>query len=238
MKSSKNTSKRGGGKEGASNIEAQEEFDSGLTVTATHKDNPITAGSWAPKKTKVFRERANVFTNGDEAAKQMDTMHVHDNEIYINDDVAETWWIDERMLNERDVQEMNTIIGGTKRMSRKSRKGKKTKKGRGGTGFATYQVSDGVAVPYFVDKVFLKNLNEGKSSFINKLDRRLILDKVAVNEGAFGIEGGSKRKSRKSRKAKKTKKGRGSHEGGKKKCPKHCRLKTRRSRKRLKHRKN
>ena len=238
MKSRKNTSKRGGGKEWAANIEAQEEFDSGLTVTATHKDNPITAGSWAPKKTKVFRERANVFTNGDEAAKQMDTMHVHDNEIYINDDVAETWWIDERMLNERDVQEMNTIIGGTKRMSRKSRKGKKTKKGRGGTGFATYQVSDGVAVPYFVDKVFLKNLNEGKSSFINKLDRRLILDKVAVNEGAFGIEGGSKRKSRKSRKAKKTKKGRVAYEGGKKKCPKHCRRKTRRSRKRLKHRKN
>ena len=47
--------------------------------------------------------------------------------------------------------------------------------------------------------------------------------------------GGSKRKSRKSRK---TKKGRGSHEGGKKKCPKHCRRHTRRTRKGLKHRKN
>ena len=52
------------------------------------------------------------------------------------------------------------------------------------------------------------------------------------------ILGGSKRKSRKSRKAKKTKKGRGVHEGGKKKCPKHCRRKTCRSRKRLKYRKN
>ena len=51
-------------------------------------------------------------------------------------------------------------------------------------------------------------------------------------------KGGSKRKSRKSKKAKKTKKGRGSHEGGKKKCPKHCRRKTRHTRKRLKHRKN
>ena len=47
--------------------------------------------------------------------------------------------------------------------------------------------------------------------------------------------GGSKRKSRKSRK---TKKGRGSHEGGKKKCPKHCRRHTRRTRKGLKHHKN
>ena len=50
--------------------------------------------------------------------------------------------------------------------------------------------------------------------------------------------GGSKRRSRKSRKTKKTKKGRGSHEGGKKKCPKHCRRKTRRTRKGLKHSKN
>ena len=47
--------------------------------------------------------------------------------------------------------------------------------------------------------------------------------------------GGSKHKSRK---AKKTKKRRGSHEGGKKKCPKHCRRHTRRTRKGLKHRKN
>ena len=47
--------------------------------------------------------------------------------------------------------------------------------------------------------------------------------------------GGSKRKSKKS---KKTKKGRGAHEGGKKKCPKHCRRKTSRTRKGLKHRKN
>ena len=48
-------------------------------------------------------------------------------------------------------------------------------------------------------------------------------------------KGGSKHKSRK---AKKTKKRRGSHEGGKKKCPKHCRRHTRRTRKGLKHRKN
>ena len=61
---------------------------------------------------------------------------------------------------------------------------------------------------------------------------------MSLNEAVLDIEGGSKHKSTKSRKAKKTKKGRGSHEGGKKKCPKHCRLKTRRSRKRLKHRKN
>ena len=40
--------------------------------------------------------------------------------------------------------------------------------------------------------------------------------------------GGSKRKSRKSRK---TKKGRGAHEGGKKKCHKHCRRHMRRTRK-------
>ena len=62
---------------------------------------------------------------------------------------------------------------------------------------------------------------------------------VFTNGNKVDFLGGSKRRSRKSRKAnKKTKKGRGSHEGGKKKCPKHCRLKTRRSRKRLKHRKN
>ena len=55
------------------------------------------------------------------------------------------------------------------------------------------------------------------------------------------LEGGSKRKSRKSRKSKKskkTKKGRGAYEGGKKKCPKPCHRKTRRTRKGLKHRKN
>ena len=51
-------------------------------------------------------------------------------------------------------------------------------------------------------------------------------------------KGGSKRKSRKSRKAKNTKKGRVAYEGGKKKCPKHCRRHTSRTRKGLKHRKN
>ena len=183
-------------------------------------------------------------------AKQMDTMPVHDNKISINDVGADTRLIDVLTLNETDLQGINTIIGGTKRMSRKSRKGKKTKKGRGGTGFATYQESDGVTVPIFVDEVFRKNLNAGESSLINNLDLPLIRAKVAVNEAAFGIpyinlsqelkklQGGSKRKSRKSRKAKKTKKGRVAYEGGKKKCPKHCRRKTRRSRKRLKHRKN
>ena len=54
----------------------------------------------------------------------------------------------------------------------------------------------------------------------------------------FRIKGGTKRRSRKSRKAKKTKKGRVAYEGGKKKCPKHCRRKTRHTRKGLKHRKN
>ena len=54
-------------------------------------------------------------------------------------------------------------------------------------------------------------------------------------------KGGSKHKSRKSRKtkkSKKTKKGCGAHQGGKKKCPKHCRRKTSRTRKGLKRRKN
>ena len=58
---------------------------------------------------------------------------------------------------------------------------------------------------------------------------------------AISILGGSKhksKKSRKSKKSKKTKKGRGAYEGGKKKCPKHCRRHTRRTRKGLKHRKN
>mgnify|MGYP006952537493 CR=1 FL=1 len=56
----------------------------------------------------------------------------------------------------------------------------------------------------------------------------------SANVGLYSdeIQGGSKHKSRK------TKKGRGSHEGGKKKCPKHCRRHTRRTRKGLKHRKN
>ena len=60
-------------------------------------------------------------------------------------------------------------------------------------------------------------------------------------QGINSILGGSKhklRKSKKSRKSKKTKKGRGSHEGGKKKCPKHCRRKTSHTRKGLKHHKN
>ena len=47
---------------------------------------------------------------------------------------------------------------------------------------------------------------------------------VFTNGNKVDFLGGSKRRSRKSRKANKTtKKGRGSHEGGKKKCPKHCR---------------
>ena len=54
-------------------------------------------------------------------------------------------------------------------------------------------------------------------------------------------KGGSKHKSRKSRKTKKSNKtntGCGAHQGGKKKCPKHCRRKTSRTRKGLKRRKN
>ena len=78
-----------------------------------------------------------------------------------------------------------------------------------------------------------------------------ILDAVEGAEGQSGtfkrsrasrrvgiLQGGTKRRSRKSRKGKKTKKGSGAHEGGKKKCPKHCRRKTRHTRKALKHRKN
>ena len=71
-----------------------------------------------------------------------------------------------------------------------------------------------------------------------------LIDRGRQDSGAgadvIRILGGSKcksRKSRKSRKGKKTKKGRGAYEGGKKKCPKHCRRKTRRTRKGLKHRK-
>ena len=65
--------------------------------------------------------------------------------------------------------------------------------------------------------------------------------KEAVKKDPNKLLGGSKRKSRKSRKSrktKKTKKGRGTYEGGKKKCPKHCHRHTRRTRKGLKHRKN
>ena len=67
---------------------------------------------------------------------------------------------------------------------------------------------------------------------------------LTLEEGDFNAslnKGGSKyksRKPRKTKKSKKTKKRRGSHEGGKKKCPKHCRRKTRRTRKGLKHHKN
>ena len=69
--------------------------------------------------------------------------------------------------------------------------------------------------------------------------------KISIND--FGADtwriidrkkGGTKRMSRKSKKSKKTKTGRGAYEGGKKKCPKHCRRKTSRTRKGLKHRKN
>ena len=56
-----------------------------------------------------------------------------------------------------------------------------------------------------------------------------------IDEIIIKSQGGGKRKSKKS---KKTKKGRGSYGGGKKKCPKHCHRKTRRTRKGLKHRKN
>ena len=59
-----------------------------------------------------------------------------------------------------------------------------------------------------------------------------------IKEKKANIRGGDKRKSRKSRKAKKTKKGRGVHEGGKKKCPKHCHRHTRHTRKGFKHGKN
>ena len=63
----------------------------------------------------------------------------------------------------------------------------------------------------------------------------IVIPDSIVNSIDLFTNGGSKRKSKKS---KKTKKGRGAHEGGKKKCPKHCRRKTRRTRKGLKQRKN
>ena len=75
-----------------------------------------------------------------------------------------------------------------------------------------------------------------QASFIEQKRAKLAESYIQQN-----VKGGSKRKSRKSkksRKAKKTKKRRGSHEGGKKKCPKHCRRKTSRTRKSFKHRKN
>ena len=76
------------------------------------------------------------------------------------------------------------------------------------------------SIPFFVAKPG----NNGEDNFT-----------VSLNKG------GSKHKSRKSRKtkkSKKTKKGCGAHEGGKKKCLKHCHRKPRRTRKGLKHRKN
>ena len=76
---------------------------------------------------------------------------------------------------------------------------------------------------------------DGQVGALQTMDPKLA---ALFGEYYFDILGGSKRKSRKSRKAKKTKKGRGVHEGGKKKCPKHCRRHTRHTRKGLKHRKN
>ena len=82
-----------------------------------------------------------------------------------------------------------------------------------------------------------QGLLNGRNLISQELEQMILYPSV-LNELDIDILGGSKRKSRKSRKAKKTKKGRGAYEGGKKKCPKHCRRKTCRSRKRLKHRKN
>ena len=78
---------------------------------------------------------------------------------------------------------------------------------------------------------FIKDFFNGTIDFPDQNDSAVeeILEEVNHNK----LLGGSKRKSRKS---KKSKKGRGA--GGKKKCPKHCHRKTRRTRKGLKHRKN
>ena len=90
------------------------------------------------------------------------------------------------------------------------------------------------------DLAKLNQINVDLKNGVRSTDLNTLVPEIN-NPDAFYILGGSKRKSRKSRKSrktKKTKKGRGTYEGGKKKCPKHCRRKTRRSRKRLKHRKN
>ena len=80
---------------------------------------------------------------------------------------------------------------------------------------------------------------QGLRNVSGKASEHTILDRFGDPiEVKLITEGGSKRKSRKSKKSKKTKTGRGAYEGGKKKCPKHCRRKTRHTRKRLKHRKN
>mgnify|MGYP001395864060 FL=1 len=94
------------------------------------------------------------------------------------------------------------------------------------------------AVPIIDVPIFDQVFGEGKSFFINAGYGENMKDKSDII--IFAQKGGSKlksRTSRKSRKSKKTKKGRGAYEGGKKKCPKHCRRKTRRTRKGLKHRK-
>ena len=98
---------------------------------------------------------------------------------------------------------------------------------QGGKLTQSLPVSSGLNGEVFVDFFHRKMTNEEISKKKSTQDQNK--------------EGGSKhksKKSRKSKKSKKTKKGRGDHEGGKKKCPKHCHRKTRRTRKGLKHRKN
>ena len=80
------------------------------------------------------------------------------------------------------------------------------------------------------EKLYITPWNIALGNTSNKEEQ--LNEKITSEEIAGG---GSKRKSRKSRK---TKKGRGAHEGGKKKCHKHCRRHMRRTRKGLKHRKN
>ena len=101
------------------------------------------------------------------------------------------------------------------------------------------------AVSHGVPTTAARNFREklytapGKITLGNTRNKGWQLSEEFASEEIAG--GGSKRKSRKSRKSrkgKKTKKRRGDHEGGKKRCPKHCRRKTSRTRKRLKHRKN
>ena len=78
-------------------------------------------------------------------------------------------------------------------------------------------------------------MKRGGGGFMSYADSDEFTVSVGTVDTVGEAFGGSKRKSRKSRK---TKKGRGSHEGGKKKCPKHCRRHTHRTRKGLKHHKN
>ena len=115
--------------------------------------------------------------------------------------------------------------------------GKKTMKRGGESGSKFYEINlNNLEDPIALERV---NAEKAKVDEAKKEASSQYVTYLWENKGLnwlnFYTKGGSKRKSKKS---KKTKKGRCAHEGGKKKCPKHSRRKTSRTRKGLKHRKN